>query len=118
MEARGPQPGADRPDGEGSKSEKPQRGGGMASGGPERVERMFEALDVDGNGKISEGEARGPMKERFAMIDADGDGGISKDELVKVGRKLAERGRKSPGGREKESESRVGGDKPRRPPAE
>lgn len=42
--------------------------------------RVLERLDTDGDGQISEDEARGGMAENFSKHDLDEDGYISTDE--------------------------------------
>ena len=43
--------------------------------------RSFKSLDRDGNGNISEAEAKGAFDTSFSTIDADGDGTISNTEF-------------------------------------
>lgn len=42
--------------------------------------RMFEKLDTNGDGKISEAEHLAHAKERFKAMDANGDGFVTKEE--------------------------------------
>jgi hypothetical protein len=43
--------------------------------------KMFEKLDTDGNGTVSQAEARAGQDRWFARLDADGDGTISREEF-------------------------------------
>ncbi len=54
---------------------------GPGGRGMEFMQRMFEQLDANDDGKISEDEAPPKMKQRFSMIDANGDGAIDMNEL-------------------------------------
>ncbi|MHA7815987.1 MAG: EF-hand domain-containing protein [Pseudohaliea sp.] len=47
----------------------------------ERADAMFEAMDADGDGYITDAEARQQAFERF---DADGDGHITEDEFTRM----------------------------------
>lgn len=48
---------------------------------PKNASSMFERIDADGDGQITEAEARGPVKKNFAQMDTDGNGTISLEEL-------------------------------------
>jgi Ca2+-binding EF-hand superfamily protein len=52
----------------------------------ERVNRVFDRLDVNKDGKISKDEARGLLKEHFNQVDRNGDGFISREELLDAAR--------------------------------
>ncbi|SDN42940.1 EF hand [Lutimaribacter pacificus] len=41
----------------------------------------FEALDTDGDGKLTRAEIEASPKERFAETDTDGDGALSAEEM-------------------------------------
>ncbi len=56
----------------------------------ERVQRAFQRLDTNGDGKISKNEARGLIKEHFDRIDANKDGFISFDELLTAAKQRRE----------------------------
>ena len=57
------------------------------------VEEVFKMMDSNEDTKISEEEAKGPLKDHFATIDSNEDGYISKEELEKAPKpKLAESG--------------------------
>ncbi len=47
----------------------------------ERADAMFEAMDADGDGYVTDSEAR---QEVFERLDADGDGYITEDELEQM----------------------------------
>ncbi|MCA8997957.1 MAG: HlyD family efflux transporter periplasmic adaptor subunit [Planctomycetaceae bacterium] len=69
------------PKGEDAPAPKPgaSEGGRPAGGGDPAA--FFNNLDKDGDGKISEDEAPGRMKENFSKLDKDGDGFITKEEM-------------------------------------
>ncbi len=56
------------------------RGEGPRRGG-EFIKRMIERMDTDEDGKISESEAKGRLKERFKKVDRNGDGFIDAEEM-------------------------------------
>ena len=45
---------------------------------------LMEKMDTDKDGKLSEKEVKGPLKENFAKIDTDKDGFLSSKELEKA----------------------------------
>lgn len=55
-------------------------GPAMAKDGGQRAERMFERLDVDGDGRISKAEADERRAAGFARMDANGDGAVTREE--------------------------------------
>ncbi len=61
---------------------RPMQGKGM--GRRPSAEQMIDRLDGDQDGKISKGEARGPLQARFGMIDVNEDGLIDMEELKKA----------------------------------
>ena len=79
------QPGAGGPP-EGARRRGPEGFGGGPGGpggqGREFVHRMFEQLDANDDGKISQDEAPAKMKQHFSQIDANGDGAIDERELA------------------------------------
>ena len=58
-------------------------GGGRPPGGGRRPDpaRILSMLDENEDGKISESEARGPMKDRFSQMDTNSDGYVTKEEI-------------------------------------
>jgi Asp-tRNA(Asn)/Glu-tRNA(Gln) amidotransferase C subunit len=56
----------------------------------ERVQRVFQELDVNRNGKITREEARGLVKEHFDRIDKNKDGFITLDELLAAAKEQCE----------------------------
>lgn len=56
----------------------------IPGGGADKLKLMFQRIDQDGNGSISQQEAPERMKERFAQIDTDGDGQIDAREFQVV----------------------------------
>jgi arylsulfatase A-like enzyme len=65
-----------------SMAEVPQ--GRPANPGASQAPTILRSLDVDKDGKISQGEAPNDMKANFPFIDANGDGGIDVDELTRI----------------------------------
>ena len=55
----------------------------------ETVLKRIMQLDVNGDGKISAEEARGPVKFRFEKLDADGNGTLDKAELQRAAERLS-----------------------------
>lgn len=51
---------------------------------PPTVDEIFNEMDLDKDGLISEDEAKGPLKNDFIKIDTDKDGFISRAELEKA----------------------------------
>ncbi|MGB6151723.1 MAG: EF-hand domain-containing protein [Pricia sp.] len=51
---------------------------------PPSVDEIFEKMDKDEDGKLSEKEVKGPLKKDFSKIDADEDGFLSKEEVEKA----------------------------------
>lgn len=66
----------------------------IAADGPAKGDRgakMFEKLDADKNGTISEAEFIAKSKERFAAMDANGDGQVTPEEAKAVHEKMREK---------------------------
>jgi Ca2+-binding EF-hand superfamily protein len=65
----------------------PGPGGGPGGPRPEsrRIERMFEMLDVNHDGKLTFDEISSEYKRMIAASDVDGDGAISVDEFRRRG---------------------------------
>jgi Ca2+-binding EF-hand superfamily protein len=59
--------------------------------------QMFERLDKNTDGKISEAEAPAEVWARLSKADADKDGAVSKEEMGNVMRQMGDKGR--PGGK-------------------
>ena len=72
-------------------------------------EKIFEQLDTDQNGGISEKEAKGPMAKRFNRLDADSSGEITKEELTVVGDKMRQQKKKKSGKKFEEIDSNGNG---------
>lgn len=68
--------------------------GGPANPAPsaDRAPIILRSLDADGDGKISESEAVGGIKQNFSMIDSNGDGGIDLAELTAILKTVAAQG--------------------------
>ncbi|QDY69494.1 EF-hand domain-containing protein [Qingshengfaniella alkalisoli] len=56
--------------------------GSMALAAPQDRAEMFERLDADGNGQITQADLDAARQERFDAIDTDGNGMLTADELV------------------------------------
>src|SRR5262245_5248356 len=56
------------------------------------VTGILERFDVNKDGKISKGEAKGPLAANFARIDRNGDGYLDKEELKPAAERLAAAG--------------------------
>ncbi|WP_452226908.1 EF-hand domain-containing protein [Lacinutrix cladophorae] len=48
---------------------------------PPTFSEMLEEMDANEDGKLSEDEVKGPLKDEFSTIDTDEDGFISEKEL-------------------------------------
>ena len=48
------------------------------------VDEIFEKMDADEDGQLSEKEVKGPLKKGFSKIDANEDGFLSREEVEKV----------------------------------
>ena len=75
----------------------------------DRGAKMFEKLDADKDGVISEAEFLAKSKERFAEMDADKNGSVTQEEAKAAHEKMREKW--------KEHKAKKGGDVPP-PPAE
>jgi len=45
------------------------------------TDQVFEQMDANKDGKLSESEVKGPLKKGFSTIDSNSDGFITKEEL-------------------------------------
>ena len=97
-------PGQPRPDG--APDNRPRDGGPALAQFRER----FRGMDANGDGKLSQEEARDRIKENFAQIDANGDGVIDEAE---VGARFY--GRRPAGDQPDRPRPRRDGDQPDRP---
>jgi len=46
--------------------------------------KLVKSMDANGDGKVSEDETSGGIREYFSRIDADGNGGIDEAEMQAV----------------------------------
>ncbi|KAJ55327.1 hypothetical protein ACMU_11570 [Actibacterium mucosum KCTC 23349] len=69
----------------------------------ERAAKMFETLDTDGSGTITQAEFEAKAAERFAEVDANGDGLLSPEEMAEASPR---KGKFREGGREGVSDDR------------
>lgn len=76
----------------------------------DRGAKMFEKLDTDKDGVISEAEFLTKSKERFAEMDADKNGSVTPEEAKAAHEKMREKW--------KEHKAKKDGDAPPAPPAE
>ena len=51
---------------------------------PPKFSELLEKMDANEDGKLSELEVKGPLKENFAKIDLDEDGFITEEEMLKA----------------------------------
>lgn len=64
---------------QGQSGQRPQQ----SQGGQDRpsASDLISEMDTDGDGKLSESEVQGPLKNDFSSADTNGDGYLSEDEL-------------------------------------
>lgn len=60
-------------------------------------ERMFKAIDKDGNGQISEQEMRAFAEQKFDRMDRDGDGKLNQADHKRKGERKGDKGKKKSG---------------------
>lgn len=72
--------------------------------------KMFEKLDTNKDGVISEEEFLNKSKERFAAMDADGNGSVTQEEAKAAHEKMREK--------RKEHKAKKGGEAPPAAPAQ
>ncbi|MCL6268242.1 EF-hand domain-containing protein [Flagellimonas myxillae] len=53
---------------------------------PPTFEKLLEHMDANEDGKLSEDEIKGPLKEHFAKVDLNEDGYIDEEEFNKAPR--------------------------------
>ncbi len=53
-------------------------------GGQPSITQLLEQMDANNDGKLSESEVKGPLKNDFSKIDTNDDGYITKEELEKA----------------------------------
>lgn len=91
-------------DEEGDRPRRRRRGGGegdLAMGGADPaqiVSMMFQRLDKNSDGKISQDEWPAERSSDFAATDANGDGGVDAEEMTAAMSKMMERMRQGGGG--------------------
>ena len=64
----------------------------------ERMKKMFERQDGDGDGKLAVSEFGGHGEKMFEMMDADGDGAVTKEEAKAAREKMRAHHGKGPHG--------------------
>ena len=66
------------------KSSGPESNNGTSQrrqGGQPSVEQLLKEMDANNDGKLSESEVKGPLKNDFLKIDTDDDGYLSEAEI-------------------------------------
>mgnify|MGYP001945331099 CR=1 FL=1 len=53
---------------------------------PPTFEQLLEKMDANEDGKLSQKEVKGPLKDHFAEVDGNEDGFITEEELKKAPR--------------------------------
>nr|WP_299389483.1 EF-hand domain-containing protein [Allomuricauda sp.] len=61
-----------------------QQGGQGDRKGPPSFSKLLEKMDENEDGKLSEAEVKGPLKNDFAKIDLNEDGYIDEEEFNKA----------------------------------
>ncbi|GAA3598324.1 EF-hand domain-containing protein [Flavivirga amylovorans] len=51
---------------------------------PPTIDKLFEDLDENEDGKLSKKEIKGPLENHFSKIDTNEDGFLTKEELEKA----------------------------------
>ena len=51
---------------------------------PPSIDKLFEKMDENEDGKLSLAEVKGPLKQHFSKIDTNEDGFLSREELEKA----------------------------------
>jgi Ca2+-binding EF-hand superfamily protein len=92
--------------------------GGPGQGGPQMAARMFDRLDVDGDGKLTGNEIPERMRQGMTRLDANGDGSIERKELEEMMSRMGGQGRRPGGDRPGRDQAPEGNRTPRRPPTE
>jgi hypothetical protein len=92
--------------------------GGPGQGGPQMAARMFDRLDVDGDGKLTGDEIPERMRQGMTRLDANGDGSIERKELEEMMSRMGGPGRRPGGDRPGGDQAPEGNRTPRRPPTE
>jgi len=77
------EPGKDAPKPGEDRKKKPGKGDGG---------EIFKRLDVNGDGKISRDEAKGPLADYFDRLDADKDGFLTESEIRDAREKIGKKG--------------------------
>jgi len=76
----------------------------------QRIARMFDRLDADHDGVLTEQEAQAPASSMFARMDDNGDGQISPEEMDGFGRHMHDRFGEGRGDGGRFEQSRMGPD--------
>lgn len=63
----------------------------------ERLQRMIQSLDKDGDGKVAIADIPGDLRERLAKLDKNGDGQLERSEMAEL-RNMMGAGRGAPAG--------------------
>lgn len=92
--------------------------GEPGQGGPQMAARMFDRLDVDGDGKLTGDEIPERMRQGMTRLDANGDGSIERKEIEEMMSRMGGPGRRPGGDRPGGEQAPEGNRTPRRPPTE
>lgn len=65
---------------------------GPRKGGKPDINKMFQEMDANGDGRLAKIEAKGRLVDDFDRIDADGDGFVTKEEMQNAPRPTRRRG--------------------------
>lgn len=75
-----------------------RQGQGGQGGDRPSPEAIFQKIDADGSGGISQEEAKGPLGKNFETADTDSSGEISLDEFKAAAKQARKKGKKGRGG--------------------
>ena len=65
---------------------------GEGEGGGDRIQKRFEHMDLDSNGRVTLEELKTVREKRIARADADGDGAVTLEELQEASKRQSKHG--------------------------
>ena len=65
----------------------------QGQGGRPNIDQLFEQMDENNDGKLSQKEVKGPLAESFSKVDANDDGYLTKEELKNIPRQQGQKPR-------------------------